>query len=92
MAGKGKSLTRQQVQRMMASARRTSEEMRTASLEAHYRRQNDPFERAKLALQRAGAVVFNHSLRCQDSTLIVVGNRTMTPDEVVSYAERHGRW
>lgn len=92
MAAKGVVLPRAQVAKMMQSARQTSLEMRTANLEGYERRRTDPFERAKLAIQRAGVAVFSHSLHVPGSTLIVVGRQTLTPDGVIEYANRFGRW
>jgi hypothetical protein len=92
MAPRGTILPRAQVRKMLATAKQTSLDIRRAELEGYERRRSDPFERAKLALQRAGRAVFSHSLLCPDSTLIVVGTQTMTRDELLNYAERFGRW
>jgi hypothetical protein len=77
---------------MIAKARQTLSDMQQAEIEERERRASDPVERAKLALQRAGQRVFIHSLLSPGSTLLVVGNRTMTADEMIAHAERFGRW
>lgn len=92
MAARGTVLPRAQVARMMATARQTTEDMKREAREAYERRRTDPLERAKLALQRAGRVVFSHSLHVPGSTLIVVGREQMTSDQVIVHAERFGRW
>jgi hypothetical protein len=92
MAAKGVQLPRAQVARMMATARATSLAMQEAVLDGYRQRATDPLERAKLALQRAGLSVFSHSLHVPDSTLIVVGSRKMTAEELMQHAQRHGRW
>jgi hypothetical protein len=92
MAAKGCVLPRAKVAKMMQTARATTEAMRMASLEAYRLRATDPIERAKLALQRAGATVFSHSLHVPGSTLIVVGSKPMATDDFLKHAERFGRW
>jgi hypothetical protein len=92
MAGKGKQLPRAQVAKMMQQARQTSLDMREAHRQAWHLRMTDPLERAKVALQRAGASVFSHSLHVPGSTLIVVGSRPMEPVDVIAHAQRFGRW
>jgi hypothetical protein len=77
---------------MMEKARQTVIARQQAEVDDRIHRASDPFELAKLALQRAGVPVFSHSLLHPGSTLIVVGNRTMPPEGVIPYAERHGRW
>jgi hypothetical protein len=56
-----------------------------ADQEARHRL-HDPFEKAKTKLQRHGYHVFSHSLLEPRSTLIVVGRRKMTRDELIALA------
>lgn len=82
---------KQKVARMMQRATQTIQDMREAEISARVHRAFDPFEQAKLFLRRKGIVVFAHSLHVQSSTLIVVGQRKMTEDEVIALADRLGQ-
>jgi hypothetical protein len=92
MPAKGTQLSRASIRKMMITAKRTTQLNLDRAHEQIRLRAEDPIERAKLALQRAGVPVFSHSLHVPGSTLIVVGNSQMTADAMVDYAERFGRW
>jgi hypothetical protein len=92
MGARGERLPKAQVAKMMRSARQTMADARTAEIEGYRRRDSDPLERAKLALQRAGIAAFSHSLHVPGSTLIVVGQSVMTAEQMIAHAERFGRW
>lgn len=89
---KARCYSRSKVAAMMQKAKTTTERQIADRLAEQQRRLTDPFERAKLALQRAGHAVFSHSLHVPGSTLIVVGGRPMEPEQMVAHAQRFGRW
>ncbi len=63
---------------------------RRAALAAAISRQTCELEKAKIALQRRGYIVFAQSLHIPFSKLIVVGSKLMTVDEVIAHAARFG--
>lgn len=83
--------SRAKTAQMFERIRATEEANKRQQLEAQILRQSDPFERAKLALQRRGLKVYAHAIIEPSSGLIVVGTRLMTREQVIRHAERLGR-
>lgn len=74
---------------MFAKVKETLADNARRRLEEAQRRQTDPFEKAKLTLQRRGFRVYSHSIHDPKSRLIVVGARLMTESQVIAHAERY---
>lgn len=73
---------------MFERIRATEQENKRRRVEEQILRQTDPFEQAKLALQRRGIRVYSNSVHVPRCRLIVVGVRLMTKDQVIAHAER----
>lgn len=80
--------SREKSRLMFDRIKATTEHNKRAHMIETLRRMDDPFEQAKLRLQRRGIVVYADSILHPGSALIVVGHRLMTVEQVIAHAER----
>ena len=76
---------------MLMRVKQTVAEMKQAEIARRNHCAFDPFEQARLALQRRGVVIYAHSVHKPGSDLFVVGQRTMTKNEVIEHSIRFCR-
>lgn len=86
--GGSRRYSKEKTARMMAKVAQTIRAMKDQEIAQRAHRAHDPFERARLALQRRGIVVFAHSVHKPGSDLFVVGQRLMSKEAVCDHAAR----